>query len=174
MKAIPDWISQLSSQARIGGQRVFLDDQAYSPEGEAEVVRRLIERLDRIKRSRNWAATAMGIKPGVLSGAINGSLENPETIIRSVDKWLEAQFLKAQAARPSGFARTRAVEMIYAAARLLQENGGIVMVHGPSGVGKTLARRPSMPKHPARSTFRSARRGRRRWRSWRRLARRCG
>ena len=140
MKREPDWIAALTDQSRImGSSRVFRDDQAFTLEEAGEVIRRLLERLDRVKRSRDWAATAMGMMPGKLSGAINGTLENPETIIRTIDKWLETEHLRETASRPAGFVKTAVAEQIFAVARYCLESAGIALVHGPAGIGKSFA-----------------------------------
>jgi hypothetical protein len=56
-----------------------------------------------------------------------------------MDKWLETQYLKEHAPRPSGFVKTGVAEQIYAAAKWAIESSCIVLCHGPAGVGKTLA-----------------------------------
>jgi DNA transposition AAA+ family ATPase len=115
------------------------DDQPLTPEITAEILRRFQELLARIKRTQDWAGRSMAISPTTISSIINGTFEaDPEKHIRAIDKWLETQYLKEHAPRPSGFVKTEVARRIYAAAKVAIESSGIVLVHGPAGIGKSI------------------------------------
>lgn len=139
----PDWVGRLTEEARIlGDARMLRDEQPYTQSIADEIIKRLNEFLDRTGRSREWAARSMAIAPTVLSQVCSGTYAaDPEKHIRAIDKWLESQYIKEHAPRPSGFVRTAVAEQIYATAKYAIKTSCIVLVHGPAGIGKTITAR---------------------------------
>lgn len=137
-----DWIERLTEESRILGEaRMLRDDQPLTIEIRNQIFERFHAHLARVNKSQDWAARSMGMKGGsVLSQVLNNSYpaETAEGFIRQIDKWLETQFLKEHAPKPSGFVKTSVAEQIYAAAKWSIESNAIVLVHGPAGIGKTI------------------------------------
>ncbi len=125
----------------VGADRVTAcvcrEGQAVTAEMAAEVVSRLVGYLRSTGKTQAWAATAMGIGGAALAAAVGEAYaaEHEETI-RAVDRWLEME-LGRQA--ETKYVRTGVAEKIVAAGRFAVRSGGIVLVTGPAGIGKTLA-----------------------------------
>lgn len=136
-----DWLNRLTEEARILGEaRMLRDDQEITPDIAEQIVKKLREHLERVKKSEAWAAKSMAISATTLSEVLGGTYAaKSEKHYRAIDKWIELQILKENAPRPSGFVKSIDVSMqIYRAARLAMETSSIVMVHGPAGIGKTI------------------------------------
>ena len=140
MKRFPDWIGDLTNRARIAGPRACDDAKPFTLEAGAEVVRRLADYEARRRVSRGGVALRMGKSEDWLYTGVN---ECRESVLREVDKFLEAKQLRGQgrgqAAGGAGLAMTSVVERIFAGARWAQQCDCIVLATGPAGVGKTMA-----------------------------------
>ncbi len=145
-----DWAEKLAQEARLLGEsRMIRDEQALTPEITAAVIERFQAYIKRAGKSAEWAARSLGIGAATLSQVLSGSYPaDAEKHIRAIDKWIEGQIRKEAAPKPAGFVKTGVAEQIYGVARWMCEIGGIGVVHGPPGIGKTLtlqAIRAEMP-----------------------------
>jgi DNA transposition AAA+ family ATPase len=133
-------VISLAMDARLLGEaRMLRDDQEVTPEIQQAIIRRFRELLERIGKSETWAAKSMGIAPSTLSQVLSGNYAGDgESKIRSIDKWTDSQIARENTPRPDGFARTSVSIEIIGAAKVAQKTGRIVVVHGPSGIGKSL------------------------------------
>jgi DNA transposition AAA+ family ATPase len=137
----PDWVHRLTEESRILGEaRMLRDDQELTPELSRQVIERFSAYLKRVEKSMAWAARSLDIAESTLSQILSGNYAaDPEKQIRKIDKWLESQILKENAPRPAGFVKNiNVAKQIYGAARWAIETNGIVLVHGPAGIGKTI------------------------------------
>lgn len=135
------WIEKLAQEARLLGEaRMLRDEQELTPELAAAVIERFQQHLKRVNKSQDWAARSMGIGSATLSQVLSGSYAaDAEKHIRALDKWLEAQIRREAAPKPAGFVKIGVSTQIYGVAKLMTDTGGIAVVHGPPGVGKTIS-----------------------------------
>jgi DNA transposition AAA+ family ATPase len=136
-----DLVARLTEEARIlGDARMLRDDEPYTPETGQCIIAKYQETVKRLGKSQEWASRSLGISPSTLSQVLSGTYAaDPEKIMRSIDKWTEQQILKERAPRPAGYvADVGIAKQISAYAKWAVETGGIVLVHGPAGIGKTI------------------------------------
>ncbi|HEY1685526.1 MAG TPA: AAA family ATPase [Tepidisphaeraceae bacterium] len=134
------WVEKLAEQARILGEaRMLRDDQQLTEELSKIIITRFQEFLKRADKSMQWASRSLGISAGTLSQIISGSYEaDAEQHIRNLDRWLEQQILREQAPKPAGFVLTNVASQIYGVHKWIAKRGGIGVIHGPTGSGKTM------------------------------------
>jgi DNA transposition AAA+ family ATPase len=146
MRKLPDWIAQLTNQARIGGPRVLDDGKPFSLQGAAEVLRRLEELCARRNIHHADVARVRGVSAAYFSECLQEANEN---LIRWLDKWLEAEHLRMTGrGGAAGLVRTAVVEKLYAGFRFANDTGSIVAAFGPSGSGKTMAAQAMCAERP--------------------------
>jgi DNA transposition AAA+ family ATPase len=119
------------------------DDQELTPELSEQIVARLRAHLERTGKSMSWAGRSMDQAESTLSQVCSGKYgADAENVLRKIDKWLESRILKESAPQPSGFIKSLQVpRQIFAVAKYAADQGGIALVHGPAGIGKTITAR---------------------------------
>ena len=126
------------------------DEEKPTGEQTAELFTRVREYLDRNSRGLDWAARSLGgardgFSSSTLSQILGGSYhtevspEKFEEKVRKIDKWLEQELAKEAAPKAPGFVRTRVAEKIFGAVRWGQKTKSMVLIVGPSGVGKSIS-----------------------------------
>jgi len=135
-------LKSLVMEARLSGAaRMLRDDQELTPELNQAIIVRFRELLGRLGKSETWAAKSMDIKPSTLSQVLNGNYDgDAESRIRKIDKWTEHQMARESGPGVKGFAKTSVAIQIIGAAKVAQDpnDPSIVVVHGPSGIGKSM------------------------------------
>jgi len=136
------WSKRLETEARLlGDARMLRDDQELTPELTTAIITRFRELLARLGKSEGWAARSLSIKPSTLSQVLSGNYAgDTESRIRQIDKWTEIQLARESAPKDDRFVKTTtALEIIGVAKMAMRHNEpGIYIVHGPSGIGKTM------------------------------------
>lgn len=114
------------------------DDQELTEDLSKAVITRFQEYLIRTKTSAEKAARSMGMAPSTLSQVVNGNYAGDnELYVRKVDKWVEQRLAKETAPKDPGFVKTQVASQILGVAKWADKMNGIVLIHGPSGIGKT-------------------------------------
>ncbi|HEX8342367.1 MAG TPA: AAA family ATPase [Tepidisphaeraceae bacterium] len=133
----PDHLTQ---EARLlGVTRMLRDDQRLTPDLGESIVRNFRAVMARLKKSEKWAARSLAMSPTVLSQVLSGTYAaDTEVHLRKIDRWVEIQHARATAPQQAAFARTSTALEIIGAAKMIEKIGGIAVVHGPSGIGKSL------------------------------------
>lgn len=134
-----DLLDKLATDARILGEsRMIRDETPLTDELAKAVVKRLQDFLARTGKSAKSAARSMGISDTTLSQVLSGSYgAAAEPHLRAIDKWLETQLLREAAPKPAGFVKTGVAREIYAVVMWAVKTDSMVLIHSPSGVGKT-------------------------------------
>ncbi|HUO10076.1 MAG TPA: AAA family ATPase [Phycisphaerae bacterium] len=115
------------------------DEQPLTDELRNAVISRLQKFLESTKKSADTAARSMGISAATLSQVLSGNYgADTEKHIRTIDRWTEQQIMREAAPKPPGYVLTNVAEQIYGVVRWGMKTGGIVVIHGPNGCGKTM------------------------------------
>lgn len=137
-----EWIDRLVRESRILGEaRMLRDDQDITPEITQAIIRRFEDFRKRTGSSLDRCARSMGYKSeSPLSQVVAGTYAaSDEHILRKMDKWLEVQLLRESAPVPANFVRTGVAAAIHGFTKQVVKFGGIGVIHGPAGCGKTMA-----------------------------------
>jgi DNA transposition AAA+ family ATPase len=131
----------------LGESRMIRDNAPITDELKKAVAQALDAYKEKEEKSLDFIGDALDISTATLSQIINGHHENiSDRMFRKIDKWLEIQYEKL---KPDGIAETRIVREIMAAVKAIQCCGGIALVTGDAGIGKSIALEYAMKKTPA-------------------------
>jgi DNA transposition AAA+ family ATPase len=149
------WYERLAQDARVMGARMLRDDDVVTDEIAGRIIAGLKEYLETSGRTMAWAARSLGMKPSVLSQVCSRTYAaDDEAHIRALDKWVGHQRSRVASELPEGFVRTRVAELVHGVAKFAVEEGGIALVHGWSGLGKTMALQALAAEIPGTIYFR--------------------
>ena len=130
------FIPMMVAQDRVS-QRLLRDERPVTAEDAAEVASRLGDYLAKADKPMAWAADAVGMSAETLSGVVAGPYQAAhEATIRALDRWLENELQKPAAGR---FCKTDTAVKVMAGGHLAIQTGGMVLVTGRAGSGKTMA-----------------------------------
>jgi hypothetical protein len=145
-------IEQLIQEARVlGPTRVIRDpDPAKVTREQAEQVAAAVRAFRaRTGVSNSYIGRAVGIYADDVSDVLLGRLRGTwQQTVCDLDRWLEDEHAREQAPKPATFVKTRVAEEIYTVAEAAISLRTIAVVHGPSGIGKTLALRAVAAEKP--------------------------
>ena len=145
-------IEQLIQESRVlGPTRVIRDpDPAKVTADQADRVRAAVRAFrHRTNASNNFVARAIGVAASTLSDVMNDKYPgNWQQIIIDLDRWLEEEHNREAAPKPAAYVSTRVAEEIFTVAEVAASLKTIGVVHGPPGIGKTMALRAVVADKP--------------------------
>jgi DNA transposition AAA+ family ATPase len=131
-----DFIPKIVAQDRIT-RCVLRNELPVTAELAAEVAASTADYVGKAGKPMARVAEVLGMSAETLAEVVAGPYQAAhEATIRALDRWLEIELQRPVAGR---FCKTNTAVKVMAAGRLAIQTGGMVLVTGPAGIGKTLA-----------------------------------